>query len=264
MDRAKWIAACAQSEEDRILLARVYDRYALGERRGICTASCFLSPRERVLAERLLRGAGYESPRFFGGTPEAERTVCVYLPDYLTEEELSGADGPLTAFRAAFHEGDALTHRDFLGSLMGCGIKRETVGDIYVGAASCDFVVLQEIAPYVSQNLLSAGRSRLSLTEIPLAELSVPAAKTRVLSDTVATLRLDSVLSSAFRLSRGKAAALIEAGRVSLNHLPCVKPDKSVEEGDVFSVQGMGKARLASVQGATKKGRISLRLERYE
>ena len=73
MDRAKWIAACAQSEEDRILLARVYDRYALGERRGICTASCFLSPRERVLAERLLRGAGYESPRFFGGTPEAER-----------------------------------------------------------------------------------------------------------------------------------------------------------------------------------------------
>ena len=146
---------------------------------------------------------------------------------------------------------------------MGCGIKRETVGDICPGAGSCDFFVTREILPYVLQNLESAGRTRLTLRQIALAEAQRPAQQVKTVRDTVSSLRLDGVVSSGFGLSRGKAAAAVESGKLELNYLPCVKPDKPVAEGDVISIRGLGKIRLESVAGTTKKGRISIVISRF-
>ena len=81
--------------------------------------------------------------------------------------------------------------------------------------------------------------------------------------DTVASLRLDALVGSGFGLSRGKAADLIAAGRVSLDDLPCLKGDKLVEPGSKISVRGMGKLMLKDVGGRTKKDRISILLEIY-
>ena len=68
----------------------------------------------------------------FGGYKDAERKMLIFLPDYLDESWLESEDGPIAAVRASYFEGDTLTHRDFLGALMGCGVKRETIRDIYV------------------------------------------------------------------------------------------------------------------------------------
>ena len=154
MDKQKCIAKVAENEDDRVLFARIYDRIVGSEQKNIPGCTCFLSPREQVLTKRML--PNWEL-RFFGGHPEAEWAVCCFLPDYLDESWLLEEDGPVAAVRATFYEKDSLTHRDFLGSLMGCGIKREPVGDIYVGTGTCDFLVTREILPYVLDNLLSAG-----------------------------------------------------------------------------------------------------------
>ena len=76
---------------------------------------------------------------------EAERQMLVYLPEYMDEESLYWEDSPVVCLRAVYYEGDSLTHRDFLGALMGAGVARETVGDICVGKGSCDFFVTREI-----------------------------------------------------------------------------------------------------------------------
>ncbi len=172
MDKQKQIAYVAENDEDRILFARIYDRLTGAEQKNIPACTCFLSPREQVLTKRLLP---HLELHFFGGHADAERAVCCWLPDYLDETWLTDADSPIAALRAAYFEKDVLTHRDFLGSLMGSGIKRETVGDIYVGTGTCDFLVTREILPYVLDNLLSAGRTRLHLEQIPLEALAVPA-----------------------------------------------------------------------------------------
>ena len=146
---------------------------------------------------------------------------------------------------------------------MGAGIARETVSDICVGKGSCDFFVTQEIAPYILQNFLSAGRTKLQLTQIPLEAVQVPEPEVKQIRDTLASLRLDSVISAGFRVSRGHACEYISAGRAAINGLPCEKPDKAVEEGAKISVRGLGKIRLQSVGGQTKKGRISVLIDRY-
>ena len=259
MDRTN-IEKIAQTEEDKILLARLWDKISAGIRKNIPVSTCFLAPRELEMARYLF--GNLTGLYAFGGYENATRKMLVYLPDYLTEESI-GEEAGLCCLRATFYEGDTLSHRDFLGALMGAGIGRETVGDICVATGSCDFFVTKEIAPYLLQSLESAGRTKIKLKEIPLKEAYIPQPEVQEIRDTLASLRLDSVISAGFRISRGSAGEYISAGKATLNGLPCEKPDKAVEEGAVLSVRTLGKIRLKTIGGQTKKGRISVIIERY-
>lgn len=260
MDRSQ-IDKIAQSAEDRMLLAKLWDKITQGMRRNIPANTAFLSPREQEMA-RFLFG---QQPglRFFGGYDDAERRMLVFLPDYLEESYLDGDESPIFCLRAQFYEADDLSHRDFLGALMGAGIARDTVGDICVSKGSCDFFVTAEIAPYILQNFSSAGRTRLHVKQVPLGEANIPQPEIKEIRDTLASVRLDSVVSSGFRIGRSLAAQYICAGKAAIDGLPCEKPDKPVPEGAKVSIRGLGKIRLAQVGSQTKKGRISVMIHRY-
>ncbi len=262
MDKNIIIAKVAQEPEDRLLLAKILDKHGQMERRCIPTATGFLSPREQRLAEALLNTAGVRSGYVFdGGYEDAERKILVFLPDWAADGQ---TEGELAFLRAAFHGTDsALSHRDLLGSLMGLGVTRERVGDILVSPHSADIVASPALREFFLREWAGAGRVRLTVSEIGREELRIPEAKVKTIRDTAASLRLDAVTASAFSLSRGRAAELIEAGKVSLDHMPCVKPDRPVTEGCVITVRGMGKAKLTAVGGLTKKGRTALTIERY-
>ena len=260
MDRNN-IEKIARNPEDKMLLAKLWDKINAGIRKNIPANTCFLSPRELEMA-RFLFGEP-DGLYDFGGYGDAERKMLIYLPEYLEESALFEEGSPCVCLRAEFYQGDTLSHRDFLGALMGAGIGRETVGDICVGKERCDFFVTQEIAPYILQNFTSAGRTRLSLRQIPLAEAEIPEPEVKEIKDTMASLRLDSVISSGFRIGRSLAAQYVTAGKAAIDGLPCEKPDKTVSEGMKISVRGLGKIKLKSIYGQTKKGRISIIIDRY-
>ena len=260
MDRSN-IDKIAKNPEDRVLLAKIWDKVNAGIRKNIPSNTCFLSLRELDMARFLFGQA--EGLYAFGGYSEAERKMLVYLPDYMDESFLQDEESPVICLRANFYEGDAPSHRDFLGALMGAGIARETVGDICVGKGYCDFFVTNEIAPYIEQNFSSAGRTKVSIQRISLADVVICPPETKEIRDTVSSLRLDSVIASGFRIGRSAAASYITAGKVAINGLPCEKPDKAVEEGIKISVRGFGKIQLTNVGGQTKKGRISITINRY-
>lgn len=267
MDKATTIAKIAQEPEDRLLLARVWDKYEQTERKSIPSATVFLSPREQQMAQTLLNAAGVRSGYVFdGGYEEAERKILIFLPDWAVSasqaEEPAGDE--LVFLRAAFHGADSsLTHRDLLGSLMGLGVTRERVGDILVSEHSADIVAAPSLREFFLREWDQAGRVKLTVTEISRDRLQVPQAQVKIIRDTVSSLRLDAVVSSAFSMSRGRAAELIAAGRVNLDHMPCLKSDKGVVEGAVITARGFGKARLTAAGGLTKKGRIGITIERY-
>ena len=260
MDR-KNIEKIAHTPEDRMLLAKVWDKINAGIQRNIPASTCFLSPRELELT-RFLFG-DVPGLQAFGGYEGAERQMLIFLPDYLDEAALYDEDAPIVCLRAEFYEGDCPSHRDFLGALMGAGIGRETVGDICIGKSSCDFLVTAQIAPYILQNLTSAGRTKLHIHPVSLTQMQIPEPEIKEIRDTLASLRLDSVISSGFRIGRSLASQYVCAGKVAIDGLPCEKPDKIVSEGAKISLRGSGKIKLASVNGQTKKGRISVVIHRY-
>ena len=260
MDRSN-IEKIARTPEDRLLLAKLWDKINAGMRRKISAATCFLSPRELEMSRYLFGDA--EGLHTFGGFEGAERQMLIYVPEYMELDTLLDEDAPLCCLRATFFEEDNLSHRDFLGALMGAGIGRETVGDICVGKGYCDFFVTAEIAPYILQSFTSAGRTKLSISQIPLADASIPEPEVKEIKDTLASLRLDSVISSGFRIGRSLAAQYVSAGKAAIDGLPCEKPDKAVAEGAKISVRGLGKIKLASIGNRTKKDRISVVIHRY-
>ena len=260
MDRSN-IEKIAKTSEDKVLLAKIWDKITAGMRKNIPSNTGFLTLGELDMCRYLF---GEQEGLFpFGGFEGAERQMLVYLPDYLEKDALYEEDSPLVCLRATFFDGDTPSHRDFLGALMGEGIARETVGDICVGKGQCDFFVTAEIAPYILQNFIGAGRTKVHLERIPLSEVSVPEPETKEIKDTVASVRLDSVISSGFRIGRSAATQYVNAGKVAIDGLPCEKPDKTVEEGAKISVRGLGKIKLRSINGQTKKGRISIIIDRY-
>lgn len=259
MDRSN-IDKIARTPEDRVLLAKLWDKIQSGVRRNIPVSTCFLSLRELDMTKYLF--GSLPGLYTYGGYEEAERKMLVYLPDYLEEGALPEEAG-LVCLRAEFYEGDTPSHRDFLGALMGVGIARETVGDICVGKGSCDFFVSEEIATYVEQNLLGAGRTKLRLQRIAAADVQVPQPEFKTVRDTVSSLRLDSILAAGFRIGRNQAGQYITTGRVAMDGLPCEKPDKAVAEGCKISVRGLGKIKLETVGGQSKKDRIWVIIQRY-
>ena len=260
MDRSN-IEKIAQTPEDRMLLAKVWDKIQSGIRKNIPASTCFLSPRELEMTRYLF--GDIPGLTAFGGYGDAERKMLIFLPQYLDESALLSEDAPLACLRATFFHTESPSHRDFLGALMGCGIDRSVIGDICVGKTSCDFFVTAEMAEYISRSFTGAGRTAVSIQKIPLESVQIPEPETKEILDTLASLRLDSVISSGFRIGRSAACQYIHAGKAAVDGLPCEKPDKAIPEGSKISVRGLGKIRLTQINGQTKKGRISVVIHRY-
>ena len=260
MDRRELLDKTARSEEERLLLSRVWDKREQCRLRSIPAATAFLSPQEQAAATRLLNALGQrEGYAFWGGYEGAERQRLLFLPDWMNGPD----DSTIAALRAVCRSGVTLTHQDFLGSLMALGLTREKIGHILVESGGCQVLVDPAALDFLTQSWDSAGREKLTVSPLPLEELTVPEAAVKEVRDTVSSLRLDNVLTSAFSLSRGRAAEAVEKGAVQVNYTVCQKPDKPVSAGDVITCRGLGKCVLDAVGSPTKKGRLPVTIRRF-
>ncbi len=255
-------AQFAAGGEQRLLLASVLDKEELARIKGVPSSTRFMTPEQQAISRKMLDSI---KARYvvFGGYTGAERNVIAFLPDYLDENWLMSYDGPIAAVRASYKGNVKLGHRDFLGSLMGAGIVRESVGDIITTENACCFMILRELVPFVMQNVTSAGRSPLSLEEIDLQTIPVPEIKFEEKRATVMSMRLDAIVSAAFNISRERAAQCVNSGAASVNHIVCEKGDRTVKDGDIISVRGMGKAQIFDAGTTSRRGRTGIIIKKY-
>lgn len=153
-------------------------------------------------------------------------------------------------------------HRDLLGALMGLGVVREHLGDIVLDESCAYLCCTGEIAPFIMNNLQSAGSVHLKIERLDEPpRLPPPVGKT--IRTTVASPRLDAMLAAGFDLSREQARQMVVQGKTRVNYRLQLKPDISLEEGDLVSVRGLGRFKLMENNGTTRKGRASMTLFRY-
>ena len=215
--------------DEKVFCARVKDTAQLCARTDKPKFLGFLTEGEIAKAQEILKTVGvrYE---FFGGFEQADRLM--------------------------------LCHRDILGSLMGLGITRESVGDILIEKGRAVFFITEEIADFVLSELTKAGRVGIRLkvgADYPLPQLS----SIVNLSETVASPRLDCVAAAILKISRAKAVVLIEEGLVSINSAACIKATRLVSPDDKITVRGKGKFIVNSLADKTKKGRTVLEYSKY-
>lgn len=258
-------------KEDRLLLAGFEDRIRQSEDRYMITNSSFLDLRQRSIAETMFRLRSGLIYGFYGGYEDAERVIAVFFPEGFMAGENAlqhfsniPEENPLTVIRAELKKGTPpLSHRDYLGALMGLGIRREMTGDIIVRPDGADIIVMNEIAEFLLLHYMKAGRANLQLSEVSVQELICSVSNREESLESVASLRLDNIVSAAFRVPRSRAADMIAAGTVFLGGICEKKADRQVREGEKIVLRGKGKTVLKRIEGKSSKGRILITLEKY-
>lgn len=245
----------ADNREDKLFLSEIYDNYRKTAARGIPSFSGFMSERKQQLVMTAFSSEKNINLEFFGGFEGAERKIACFFEDEKGEY-------PIAVIKAKTASGADLSHRHYLGSLMGLGIERDRVGDI-VGADGERFIyVLSVIADYILMNYEKAGRERIRC-ELYTDTVEIQAGEPEKASYSVASLRLDAVISAAYKLSREKASALIESGRVFVDGREKTNTAFNLKEGSVITARGFGKAQLTEIKGLSKKGRTFIEMEIY-
>lgn len=242
--------------DSKVLVDRIHDTADICERNNIPKFLGFLSEEECVLAERTLLKRNINFA-LYGGYDDAKRKVLVCYPDW-TES----IDYPITVLSFSYRKEDVLHHRDFLGSLMALGLKRETVGDILIEEGRAVVFLLSEIADYVMSEISKIGRTGVKISVgfdgfLPVSDTL------NEFTETIASERLDCVVSALAGISRNESNEKITLGLVAVNSQIISKTTKQVVSGDVISIRGKGKFIIDSVTEKTRKNRIVLRYKKY-
>lgn len=255
MNKRELIDKIASEKDDKVLVSHLLDIDFRANERGIVLSGGFLDLNRASVIENNQKYFNC-SLHFFGGFSDAERKVVYFLPDGAEPEynDICILCSKITA---------PLTHREVLGSLMSLGIDRSLIGDILISEKNVQIVAKKEIVQFVIQNFLRAGKVRLCFEQQPLSELESPQKQIKEISGTIKTLRLDSVISLAFGISRTSAKDFINASRVFINDKNVLKSDFTVKEGDKLTLRGKGKAFLKEVGNLSRKERIFVKIERY-
>ncbi|WP_304264257.1 YlmH/Sll1252 family protein [Kallipyga massiliensis] len=155
-----------------------------------------------------------------------------------------------------------LAHPDYLGALLGLGLDRKVTGDIIAFPDKAYVYVKGHVVDFITDNLNQVGRARVEVRVIEdLPEEARP--KSEEVQIIVSSLRLDRVVSTLFRLSRGKAQEAIREGLVYVDGLQMTRDHYTIEEGQRISFRHKGKARFLEVVTETKKGSLVLSFLRY-
>lgn len=196
----------------------------------------------------------------WGGYDDAERCVaCFGDREYFTDN----SDYPIDCIcikpvNQKF--ADNLTHRDFLGSLMGLGIRREVIGDIII-SDNCGYLFcLDTITDYIIRNLTQVRHTTVecNVTErIPQNALPQPENSEIIVSSE----RLDVIVAAIYKMSRSQVLPLFHTEKVFVNGAVKTSPSVIVKNGDKVSVRGFGRFIYKGVLRHTKKERLVISVD---
>ncbi|WP_054027982.1 RNA-binding protein [Bacillus sp. FJAT-28004] len=222
----------------------------------------FLDPRQAQILTILANRNPDVNVRFDGGYDQAERRRAIIGPDYRSLDDESAGISVL-AVNGPGQAQMELDHGDFLGALLGLGIKRDRIGDIHVHEHFCHIIVMDEIADYLNIHLRQVHRINVLTDVFPLSELQTAMVKLEEMSLSVASMRLDGIASDVYRISRSKIVDPIRAGRCRVNWKSKEDPSEQLRAGDVVSFKGLGRFKILEVDGVTKKGRIRVKIGKF-
>ena len=255
-------------KEENLVFRHLLDLAKLSFARDISVFSDFLNNREVAILKRQV--ADLPLGRFFlyGGLEDAERVMVCFPASYEDREDIKFPIECIEILiKSVKYENNSLTHRDFLGAILGLGIDRKLIGDIFTvsenGSIVKAFVFCQEkIADFIVSELRQIGRCNVSAQRTSVDKVMV----CRRIEDkygTVPSLRLDVIIGEALNLSRTKVKALIDGDKVAVNSAASSTSHYQVSEGDVISVRGFGKFIFYGSLGKAKRDRLQIHIGKY-
>ena len=264
-----------QNSEFNMLIARISD-FERRSQSGEISVSSFLSPSEAAMATTILSEKKIaHRATFFGGYSQAERQRLFLLPSYTDDFDGDAAQKLDTYFAHERREAICslvisgsgyreLSHRDYLGSVLSLGLERDALGDIVLlDSYSAVIFCSDKICEFLKSSLDRISNDAVSVAGFDVTDDFSPNREFKRISDTIASNRLDCVVSALTGLSREKAQELIKKELCQLNYITEWRCDRALETPCVLTLRGYGKYILRELDGFTKKGRLKMSADKY-
>lgn len=231
-------------------------------RKGCYEQSEFLTAAEQDMLLRTMKSMSHIPFTLDGGHPSCERRVALFGSEQLCGYEACADLRCILIAPKNDRFSDELTHRDFLGSLLALGIRRDTLGDIFIIGHSGYLFCLDTVAEFIIRNL-----DRIKHTTVVCSLLdTIPdelTPRSETLSVNVASERADAVIGAVFGFSRTESARHFAAQRVFIDSLVVEDGSRPLKPGQTVSVRGFGRFIYLSEPRETKKGRLFVKVERF-
>lgn len=243
-------------ENETLLKKRLAELSHRAYERGYTTYSNFFNMQEISILNSLKCDSGY---KLFGGYENADRCVAAFSDDEIYAHPIVCIK--IEPLQQKFS--DKLTHRDFLGALMNLGIEREMLGDIKILDNTGYVFCLEKISEYITDNLTTIKHTSVKCKitdDIPEIFNALPDETEYIVS----SLRVDTVLSAVFKMSRNAASQLVNQEKVFINSKVIYKDSVQLKENDIVSVRGYGKFIYSQTVNETKKHKIVAAIRVYK
>lgn len=241
------------------MTAKAKDAIRLCQNRNCPCFVGFLNEHQVSMVLAFAKKQQFFNYKLWGGYPESDR---VFFGAFPTGDQIRESAFPVSVISFTYKPQYKLTHRDFLGVLMGLGIKREAVGDIVTGSGKTYVFVKEEVEKFILSQISKVGNVGVVVCKDTANNLK-PTENFLETAYTVASLRLDNVVSAAWNLSRDKSAAAVKSGMVAVNSVAVTNISATVKQGDKIAYKGFGKIIVSELGGITKKGREKLIVKKY-
>lgn len=261
MDKER-LTSFIRDEEVRIKMFKIIDLMVLVKKRHEVKFTDFLNPFEIRCAISILNSQGDLGYTEIGGYSDAERRVIAVYPDYYFFDE--DEDKPVSVIEiTGKFKFSSVSHKDFLGSVLGLGIKREKIGDILVHEDYCQMMVSNDISDFIVYNLERIGRNRVQVKEISQSDVTPVVHQFENKRITVSSPRIDSVISEVYNLSRSEASRIVSSGFVRIDYELVDNGSKAVYENALVSVRRYGRFLVDEFGSNTRKGKLALNIKKY-
>lgn len=264
-----------QNKEEIVFCRRIQDLVKASYLKGIPVFSDFLSMNELSILGGMSEEFKGVHCITYGGYEFAERQMAMFVPDalfYEYEEKDWYEKYPITtlSIEPLNHKfSETLSHRDYLGSIIGLGVERNVIGDIVVNPKT-DFCKMENCA-YVFCKTKMAEFFIEEFVRVRNTTVCVREADTEVslsvnfqeLKGTVASLRGDSIVSMVCKCSRSNANALFQAQKVFVNGRMTEKNSVILKEGDIITIRGFGRFIFDEILSMTRKDRFYILMKKY-
>ena len=252
-------------KEDQLLRKRFEELSRIAHHREIAVFTDFLSLYQLDLLHTSPHAQMHSRYITYGGYAQSERQMAAFVSDalFLCEEPLNW---PVTTlYIQPLHEkyGQELTHRDYLGAILNLGIERSKIGDILVMGKTAYFFAHTSLSSFLIDELTRISHTTVTVTVLKENHDFSFISKYKEIKGTVASIRLDNLLSLAFSASRTHFSDVIQAGKVFVNGRMITTNAYKLKDEDIISVRGMGKFQYMGMQSTTRKSRLTVIIHRY-
>lgn len=238
-------------DEKIIKMKQVLDKIEIVLKNHIVEYTDFFDPYEISLAVSILNRFQEISYIISGGYESSERSILIIFPEYMYQGDI---DLNLKFLEINGNVSN-LRHPDFLGAILNLGITRDKVGDILIDNDRAVVVARSEISDFLYYNLEKISNINVKVNYISEININIEEEYEEI-KVFLNSLRLDSVISSAYNISRKDSSNIILSNKVKVNWQSIDKVSYEINKNDLISTRGFGRVRVYDIIGKSRKDKL--------